>query len=208
MLKIVTELDGNAVSFHKRLYKKKQGGSAWTSPARAAVHWCDNLFQCNYILLNENTSLENPLLMSSELEEGLTNFVTIDLSVLIHIYLTLFSQWLSFAQNIKWSKVNQGRAVSTEAFAFQILVIIFPGRYREISSFCLTQPTQNRNGVLLQCSCYLVLLSTFAGEGVWGMMAFLRELIDVTTSGSGLALMELNFRDEFHRAREHTTEHV
>lgn len=40
------------------------------------------------------------------------------------------------------------------------------------------------------------------------MMAFLRELIDVTTSGSGLALMELNFRDEFHRAREHTTEHV
>lgn len=38
MLKIVTELDGNTVSFHKRLYKKKQGGSAWTSPARAAVH--------------------------------------------------------------------------------------------------------------------------------------------------------------------------
>lgn len=39
-------------------------------------------------------------------------------------------------------------------------------------------------------------------------MAFLCELIDVTTSGSGLALMELNYRNEFHRACEHSTKRV
>lgn len=118
-------------------------------------------------------SLENPLIVSSKLQEGLTNFVIIDLSVQITIYNKYNYNYKNNIFNFVYAvplicteyqaiRIESQKSCQHRPFVSQILVIIFPVRYQEI---CPAELTQNRSRVLLRCFL-LSILSTFLSQGM------------------------------------------